>query len=42
MFSQVATVPEDILKVKLEVESEIVGEDQTWARAESNVSLMVL
>lgn len=35
---EVATVPEDILKVKLEVESEIVGEDQTWARAESNQS----
>ncbi|KAA0064573.1 eukaryotic translation initiation factor-like [Cucumis melo var. makuwa] len=33
---EVATVPEDILKVKLEVESEIGGEDQTWNRAESN------
>ncbi|XP_022131330.1 eukaryotic translation initiation factor-like [Momordica charantia] len=32
---EVATVPEDILKVKLEVETEIVGEDQTWARSES-------
>lgn len=41
IYSQVATVPEDILKVKLEVESEIGGEDQTWNRAESNVSSMV-
>ncbi|KAG7037660.1 hypothetical protein SDJN02_01290 [Cucurbita argyrosperma subsp. argyrosperma] len=32
---EVATVPEDILKVKLEVETEIFGEDQTWARAEN-------
>ncbi|XP_038897670.1 eukaryotic translation initiation factor-like isoform X2 [Benincasa hispida] len=35
---EVAIVPEEILKVKLEVESEIVGEEQTWARAESNQS----
>ncbi|XP_023535531.1 eukaryotic translation initiation factor-like isoform X2 [Cucurbita pepo subsp. pepo] len=33
---EVATVSEDILKIKLEVETEILGEDQTWARAESN------
>ncbi|KAG7024411.1 hypothetical protein SDJN02_13225 [Cucurbita argyrosperma subsp. argyrosperma] len=33
---EVATVSEDIMKIKLEVETEILGEDQTWARAESN------
>ncbi|XP_022976986.1 eukaryotic translation initiation factor-like isoform X2 [Cucurbita maxima] len=35
---EVATVSEDIMKIKLEVETEILGEDQTWARAESNQS----
>ncbi|GMH13777.1 hypothetical protein Nepgr_015618 [Nepenthes gracilis] len=31
-------VPDDILKIKLEIEAELHGEDQSWGRGESNLS----
>ncbi|CAK9168878.1 unnamed protein product [Ilex paraguariensis] len=34
---EVGNVPEDILKIKREVEVEFFGEDQSWSRGESNV-----
>ncbi|XP_027358510.1 eukaryotic translation initiation factor-like isoform X1 [Abrus precatorius] len=30
-------VPDDILKIKQEIEAELLGEDQSWGRAESNL-----
>ena len=37
-FWQVVEIPEDILKVRQEIEAEIYDEDQTWGRSEANVS----
>lgn len=34
---QAVEVPDDILKIKREIDAEINGEDQNWSRAESNV-----
>ncbi|KAK6249296.1 hypothetical protein QUC31_020861 [Theobroma cacao] len=36
-LKEVADIPEDILKIKQEIESEFVGEDQTWGRADGNL-----
>lgn len=36
----VNNIPEDILKVKQEVEAEFFGVDPSWGRAETNVSLL--
>uniref|UniRef100_A0A6N2K1P4 MI domain-containing protein n=1 Tax=Salix viminalis TaxID=40686 RepID=A0A6N2K1P4_SALVM len=33
-LKEVENVPEDILKIRQEIESEFVGEDQTWSRAD--------
>ncbi|RVW38173.1 Eukaryotic translation initiation factor isoform 4G-1 [Vitis vinifera] len=33
----VVDVPEDILKIKQEIEAELFGEDQNWGRGESNL-----
>lgn len=33
-------VPEDILIAKREIDSELLGEEQSWSRAEANVSLI--
>ncbi|XWS26147.1 hypothetical protein CRYUN_Cryun26dG0005900 [Craigia yunnanensis] len=38
-LKEVVDTPEDILKIKQEIESEFAGEDQTWGRADGNVSL---
>lgn len=38
-FTKVAVVPEDILKVKLDINSELLPEEQSWSRAETNVSV---
>ncbi|CAK7353968.1 unnamed protein product [Dovyalis caffra] len=35
-LNQVEKVPEDILKIRQEIESEFVGEDQTWSRADGS------
>lgn len=35
---QAVEVPDDILKIKREIDVEINGEDQNWSRAESNVN----
>ncbi|CAO2841616.1 unnamed protein product [Amaranthus hypochondriacus] len=35
---EVAVVPEDILKVKLDINSELLPEEQSWSRAETNPS----
>lgn len=35
---KIVDVSEEILKIKQEIETELHGEDQTWARSESNVS----
>ncbi|KAJ3679536.1 hypothetical protein LUZ60_017547 [Juncus effusus] len=35
-FREVAEVPEEILKIKQEIEIELHGEDQSWVRAEAN------
>jgi len=41
MFKQkVVDIPEDILKVKEEIEVEIHGEQQNWNRAAANVSIL--
>jgi len=37
-LKKVAAVPEDILKVKREIDAELFGEAQNWSRAEVNVS----
>ncbi|XP_010904622.1 eukaryotic translation initiation factor [Elaeis guineensis] len=34
---EVVEIPEDILKVKQEIEAEIYDEDQTWGRSEANL-----
>ncbi|KAL6331644.1 hypothetical protein AAG906_011584 [Vitis piasezkii] len=34
---EVVDVPEDILKIKQEIEAELFGEDQNWGRGESNL-----
>ncbi|KAF8389243.1 hypothetical protein HHK36_025936 [Tetracentron sinense] len=34
---EVVDVPEEILKIKHEIETELFGEDQNWARGESNL-----
>lgn len=34
---QAVEVPDDILKIKREIDAEINGEDQNWSRTESNV-----
>lgn len=36
---EVTAIPEDILKVKREIETELHGEEQIWGRAESNVTV---
>ncbi len=36
---EVVTIPEEILKIKQEVETEFFGEDQNWSRGESNVQI---
>lgn len=33
---EVAAVPEDIMKVKREIDAELFGEEQNWSRAEAN------
>ncbi|KAI9126074.1 hypothetical protein K1719_003492 [Acacia pycnantha] len=33
---EVVEVPDDIIKIKQEIEAELFGEDQSWVRAESN------
>ena len=38
---QVGEIPEEILKVKREIEAEFLGEEQTWGRGESNVSFIL-
>lgn len=40
LFTKVAVVPEAILIVKREVDSEVLGEEQTWSRAEATVSVI--
>lgn len=39
-FIKVVVVPEDILIAKREIDSELLGEEQSWSRAEANVSLI--
>ncbi|RWR75434.1 eukaryotic translation initiation factor [Cinnamomum micranthum f. kanehirae] len=34
---QVVDVPEDILKIKQEIEAELLGEDQSWGRGDANL-----
>jgi translation initiation factor 4G len=34
---EAAAIPEDILKIKQEIEAELAGEDQTWGHADSNL-----
>ncbi|KAL6012190.1 hypothetical protein ACLOJK_002668 [Asimina triloba] len=34
---EVVNVPEDILKVKKEIEAEVFGEDQSWGRGDANL-----
>jgi len=41
-FLQVENVPEDILKIRQEIESEFVGEDQTWSHADGSVSFQIM
>ncbi|XP_068647101.1 eukaryotic translation initiation factor [Aristolochia californica] len=36
---EVVDVPEDILKIKKEVEAEFFGDDQTWGRSDSNLQV---
>lgn len=40
-YVQTAQLSEEILKVKRETESELFGEEETWARGESVVSNLV-
>ncbi|KAJ6995240.1 hypothetical protein NC653_017888 [Populus alba x Populus x berolinensis] len=35
-FKEIENVPEDILKIRQEIESEFVGDDQIWSRADSS------
>ncbi|GMH13776.1 hypothetical protein Nepgr_015617 [Nepenthes gracilis] len=37
-LKEAVAVPDDILKIKLEIEAELHGEDQSWGRGESNLS----
>lgn len=39
---QVADVPEDILKIKKEVEAEFFGEEQNWGRSDAHVSFFIM
>ena len=41
-FLKVVEVPDDILKIKRDIEVEIFGEEQSWSRGESNVSMLVV
>lgn len=41
-FLQVENVPEDILKIRQEIESEFVGDDQIWSRADGSVSFQII
>lgn len=34
---EVAAIPEDILKIKQEIEAELAGEDQTWVHSDANL-----
>lgn len=36
---QAVEVPDDILKIKQDIEAELFGEDPSWGRAESNVTI---
>ncbi|GAB4853645.1 Eukaryotic translation initiation factor isoform 4G-1 [Ancistrocladus abbreviatus] len=36
---EVVAVPEDILKIKWEIDTELHGEDQSWGRSENNLSV---
>jgi hypothetical protein len=38
-FLQAVEVPDDILRVKREIDAEFFGEDQNWGRVETIVSL---
>ena len=38
-YLQGVEVPDDILKIKQDIEAELFGEDQSWGRSENNVSV---
>lgn len=39
-FLKAVEVPDEILKIKRDIEVEIFGEEQSWSRGESNVSML--
>lgn len=38
----VDNIPDEILKIRHEIEAEFLGEDQNWGRGETNVSLWTI